>query len=179
MKLSAAFKQRCEGIAIDQRYRLGLMPNDPLPAERLIYTLAPNAKILTPDQIPELPPHQVEQLTQADDWSAGIIWRDPLRILIHSQHIGARRESDLMHEAGHILLDHPMIGFSPETGLPMREARYEQEAIYLGSCLQVPQLGLKWAVKRGYNCAQISTYFGASEVMVRFRCNMTGVKELQ
>jgi DNA polymerase III psi subunit len=179
VKLTAAFKQRCEAIAVDQRYRLGLAPNDPLPAERLLLDLAPSAQILTPDQIVGLSQEQVSHLAQADDWSAGIVWRDPLRILIHPAHIGARRESDLMHEAGHVLLDHPMIDFSPDTGLPLREPHYEDEAVYLGSCLQIPHLGLKWAVKRGYNCAQIAAHFGASEAMVQFRCNMTGVKGLQ
>lgn len=179
MKLPAAFKQRCEAIAVDQRYRLGLMPNDPLPAERLIYDLAPDAQILTPNQIPRLSQQQKDHLAQVDDWSAGIVCRDPLRILIHPAHTGARRESDLMHEAGHILLDHPMIAFSPDTSLPLREPRYEDEAVYLGSCLQIPRLGLKWALKRGYNCAQIAAHFGASEAMVQFRCNMTGVKGLK
>lgn len=87
----------------------------------------------------------------------------------------ARYQSNLMHELTHILLNHPMVGFDPQTGLPMREPHYEDEAIYLGSCLQIPRLGLQWASQKGYTRQEIAEYFGASEEMVRFRCNMIGI----
>lgn len=80
-----------------------------------------------------------------------------------------------MHEAGHVLLNHPMHGFSPETGLPLRDHLHEEEATYLGSCLQIPRLGLLWFAKRGATCKQVATHFGASEAMVRFRSNLTAI----
>jgi hypothetical protein len=81
-----------------------------------------------------------------------------------------------MHEFSHVLLKHPMAGFSPTTGLPLRDQRHEDDATYLGGCLQIPRLGLKWAVQRGYTCTQIAQHFGASEAMVRFRSNVTEIQ---
>lgn len=175
MRLESAFKRRCEAIAVDRRHSLGLQVIDALPTEVLLKALDPEVEVQTPEQIPNLSPHRAKHLMQATDWSAGIIRRDPLFILIHPAHTGARRESDLMHEAGHVLLNHPMIGFSPETGLPLRDPRHEDEATYLGSCLQIPRLGLRWFARRKASCEQIATHFGASEAMVRFRCNLTGI----
>lgn len=81
-----------------------------------------------------------------------------------------------MHELAHVLLEHPMVGFSPETGLPLRNQQHEDEATYLGGCLQIPRLGLKWAVAHGYASKQIAEHFGASESMVRFRSNVTRIQ---
>lgn len=176
MKLDTAFKDRCEAIAIDWRYRLGLKPHDPLPANQLLCAIAPDGEVLTPDKVPNLPPHRAEIFMKANDWSAAILRLKPLRILMHPNISAARYESNLMHELGHVLLQHPMVGFSPETGLPMRQPRYEDEATYLGSCLQIPRLGLQWGVKKGFNLSEISNHFGASEEMVRFRANLTGIR---
>jgi hypothetical protein len=175
VKLQSSFKNRCEGFSATWRHRLGLEVIDSLPAETLLRALDLNVEVRTPEQIPTLSPHQIEHLAQADDWSAGIIRLAPLFILLHPAHTGARRESDLMHEAAHVLLKHPMIGFSPKTGLPLRDPRYEEEATYLGACLQIPRLGLAWFVKKNATCQQIATHFGASEAMVRFRSNLTGI----
>jgi Zn-dependent peptidase ImmA (M78 family) len=110
----------------------------------------------------------------SEDWSAGILRLTPLLIVYHQKHSPARRESDVMHEIAHVLLQHPMMSFSPVTGLPLRDPRHEDEATYLGGCLQIPRLGLEWAIKKGFGLIAIAEHFGASEEMVQFRCNMTG-----
>jgi Zn-dependent peptidase ImmA (M78 family) len=81
-----------------------------------------------------------------------------------------------MHELAHVLLNHPMVDFDSETGLPLRDVRCEAEASYLGGCLQIPRLGLQWAAHQGYTMAQVAAHFGVSESMVNFRSNMTGIK---
>jgi hypothetical protein len=174
VKLAASFKRRCEAIAVDQRYRLGLRPFDPLPAEKILVAIGGEAK--SPDQIPNMPPDSVAHLLKSDDWSAGIIRRDPLLIVYHPAHSPARYQSNLMHEFAHIMLNHPMIGFDPITGLPLRDVSCEDEAVYLGGCLQIPRLALQWALQKSYNIVQVATYFSASESMVVFRCNMTNIK---
>jgi Zn-dependent peptidase ImmA (M78 family) len=174
VKLEPYFKRRCEAIAVEQRYQLKLRPYDPLPAEMLLEKLKGEAK--SPDKIPNMPIASVELLLNREDWSAGIIRLCPLLIVYNPAHSPARHQSNLMHEFAHVLLDHPMIGFDPITGLPLRNARCEDEAVYLGGCLQIPRLGLKWIVEQQYTLAQTVEYFGASENMVRFRCNMTGIK---
>lgn len=174
MKLEPAFKQRCEAIAVDWRHRLGLAVIDPLPAETLLRALDPQVTICAPADLPNLAANTAAYLAQAVDWSAGILRRDPLLILLHPAHSGARRESDLMHEAGHVLLDHPQVGFSAATGLPLRDPRHEAEATYLGACLQIPRQGLRWLIRQNATNPQIAAHFGASEQMVAFRRNLTG-----
>ncbi len=173
MKLEEGFRRSCEAIAVDWRYMFGFRAYDPLPAERLLDAL--DGEALPPDQLPNLSPEVVEYLLIADDWSAGVVRLKPLRIVYHPTHSAARHQSDLMHELAHVLLKHPMIGFSPSTGLPLRESRHEAEATYLGGCLQIPRLGLVWAIQQGLTRADIAEHFGASQDMVRFRSNMTGV----
>lgn len=173
MKLAPAFKRRCEAIAVDWRYRIGLKAFDPLTAERLLFELKGSA--ITPEKLVNVPQETIDHLINHDDWSAGIIHRDPLLILYHSRPTPARQQANIMHEIAHILLDHPFIHFDPDTGLPIRETRYEDEAIYLGGCLQIPKLGLLWAHQQAFTLDQVARYFGASQQMVRFRANMTGV----
>ncbi|MDX1993584.1 MAG: ImmA/IrrE family metallo-endopeptidase [bacterium] len=174
MKLEAAFRRRCEAIAVEQRYELKKQPFDPLPAEELLIKMKGEAR--PPNQFATMPPEHVAHLLQANDWSAGIVWLQPLLIVYHPAHSSARHQSNLMHELAHVLLKHPMVGFDPKTGLPLRNPRCEAEAVYLGGCLQIPRLGLQWAAGRGYSATQVAAHFGASEAMVAFRSNMTGVK---
>jgi len=173
MNLEPTFKRRCEAIAVDWRHHFHIRPFDLLLAEQLLQAL--KGEVVTPDQVRNLSLETINHLNAYDDWSAGVIRRDPLLIMVHPAHSPARRQSDLMHELSHILLKHLMIGFSRETGLPLRDARFEDEATYLGGCLQIPRLGLQWATQRGFTSVQIAAHFGASEAMVHFRCNMTGI----
>jgi Zn-dependent peptidase ImmA (M78 family) len=131
--------------------------------------------LFTPEQLPSLTSEQVSLLLASNAWSAAVIRQDPLWIVYHSQHAPARRESDLMHELAHVLLKHLLVGFDPTTGLPQRRLQDEDEATYLGGCLQIPRRGLLWAVERKMTLAEMCAHFGASKKMVQFRGNVTGV----
>lgn len=173
-KLSSVFRQRCEAIATERRNLLGLRAFDPLPADVLAADLG--AKLFTPEQVPNAEPKQVAVLLTSDQWSAAVICHNPLWILHNPRHAPVRRESNLMHELGHVLLGHTMVGFDRETGLPQRRQSDEDEATYLGGCLQIPRRGLLWALGRKMTLPQIGAHFAASEAMVRFRSNVTGVQ---
>ena len=47
-----------------------------------------------------------------------------------------------MHEIAHVLFNHKPVGFDSVTGLPKRKQNNEDEATYLGKCLQIPKGGL-------------------------------------
>ena len=145
---------------------------DPLPAATLAAHL--NAVLCTPEQLPSLTSEQVSLLLASNSWSAAVVRQEPLWIVYHPRHAPARRESDLMHELAHVLLKHPLVGFNLTTGLPQRRLQDEDEATYLGGCLQIPRRGLLWAVERKMTLAEMCAHFGASEKMVRFRGNVTG-----
>ncbi len=170
--LSAAFHRRCETTSTDQRVLLGLRAFDPLLAQILAEKL--DAQVLTLEQFASISFNQVDHLLSSDKWSAAILCHEPLMIVINPNHAPVRRESDLMHELGHVLLNHPMAQFHPETGLPLRSQVHEEEATFLGSCLQVPRRGLFWAMQFNWSLTKIANHFGASESMVKFRLNMTG-----
>ncbi len=173
--LSSAFRRRCETISTDQRVRLGLQAFEALPARTLAETL--NAQIMAPDQFASLSPEQTSHLLSSNQWSAAILCRKPLLIVINPNHTSMRRESSLMHELSHVLLNHPMVQFSPGTGLPMRDQLHEAEATFLGGCLQIPRRGLLWALQMGWSVIQIANHFSSSESMVIFRLNVTGASK--
>jgi hypothetical protein len=172
-RLSNEFRQDSEGIATELRAQLGLRAFDPLPVGRVASHL--KATLITPQDLPSLTDDQVAHLLASTSWSAAVIRHRPLWIVYHPQHTPARHQSDLMHEFAHVLLSHPMVGIDPHTGLPQRRPQDEDEATYLGGCLQIPRRGLLWAVQRHMSLSAISTHFGASEEMVRFRGNVVGI----
>lgn len=172
--LSIAFRHKSESIATEQRLLLGLRAFEPLSA----YILASHlkAKIITPEHVQTLSSEHLALLTQSKKWSAAIICDNPLCIVHNHTHSLNRRESNLMHELAHVLLKHKMVDFDPKTGLPRRKQIEEQEATYLGACLQIPRRALLWAIQQNLTSREIAAHFGTSQQMVKFRCNMTGIK---
>ena len=172
-KLSTDFRQRCEVITTEQRILIQLKAFERLPANTLAAKLG--ATVLTPDQFPNLPAEQVQRLLASDEWSGAIVCDRPLIIVYNPLHADTRYESNVMHEIAHVLLNHKRVGFDPLTGLPKRQQINEDEATYLGGCLQIPKRGLLWATQRKMLLSEIAVYFGASEAMVQFRSNVTNV----
>ncbi len=82
-----------------------------------------------------------------------------------------------MHEVAHILRKHPRAKIVQLGDVVFRtyDPAYEKEAEWLGACLQITREGLVWAVKSGMSPEQIAGHFGASQALVRFRRNTTGV----
>lgn len=171
--LSPENRQRLEVIATTQRNQLSCKAFERLPASVLAQYF--QATIFTAETVPNAEPEQVKILCNSDNWSAGIICKDPLRIVHNSRHAPTRQESNLMHEFAHVILKHKMVGYDPKTGLPQRRQQDEDEAVYLGGCLQIPKRGLLWAVQKKMNIAQIALHFSASEEMVKFRSNVSGI----
>lgn len=172
-QLPIAFRRKSESIATERRFLLGLRAFEPLSAYQLASHL--DAKVFNLEQLRSLEPEHLAQLAQSNKWSAAIVSDNPLQIVHNPLHSLARRESNLMHELSHALLGHRMVGFDLETGLPLRNQLDEQEATFLGACLQIPRRGLLWAVQQNLTCTEVAAYFGASKQMVNFRCNITGV----
>jgi Zn-dependent peptidase ImmA (M78 family) len=168
--LSAEIRQRLEAIASEKFHQLGLKVYQPLSARVLAQDL--KATIFIPETVPNAEPEQVKLLSTRDNWSAGIICENPLWIVHNSRHAPTRQESNLMHEFAHIILNHKMVSYDPNTGLLQRRQQDEDEAVYLGGCLQIPRRGLLWAVQKKMTINRIALHFNASEDMVKFRINV-------
>jgi Zn-dependent peptidase ImmA (M78 family) len=101
-------------------------------------------------------------------------------IIIHnSNNSSLRQQSDIMHELAHVIRKHDQ---SPEVKrlcyrlkLQSTNLVQEEEARYLGACLQMTKAGLFWAFKNNYTYEQISSYFSASLEMVNYRVKISGV----
>ena len=71
-----------------------------------------------------------------------------------------------MHEFAHVILNHKMVSYNTKTGFPQRRQQDEDEAVYLGGCLQIPRRGLLWAKQNRMTIVQVALHFDASKEMV-------------
>lgn len=180
------FKKWCEEQSLYWRKEFDLSSNQHLPSRILADRF--DVEIVHPEDIPGMVQKDIDRLLHHDprSWSAMTVGFDGCSIIISNpKNSKARQESDIMHEMAHIICKHDPISFQflPGFPFPFREYRKddEQEAEWLGACLQIPRDGMLWAVRTGvYTNEEISAHFVASLEMVQFRRNKTGVdKQLQ
>ncbi len=182
-KFKWGFKKWSDDTTIRLRKELELLPSSALCAFDLCNHL--NIPIFEPNMIKGLDAKKLNHLLNegSSDWSAATI---PLgvdkNIIIHNtQHSAPRQQSNLMHELAHILCEHKVPSEIINLGLSgfLRHHNEEQEneANWLGACLQLPRPALLWALKKEMSEEDISTHFNASAEMVRYRINITGVRK--
>lgn len=179
-KFKYGFKAKAERLSEEHRTQLSLTKFDALDAFLLADHL--DIPIITIDELKaSLPSNFYKTLCDTDKFSA--MWtvnEDGDKFIIHNNHHSPKRQqSNLMHELAHIILNHQI---SPEaarlcflTGLHYFNKEQEQEAKYLGACLQITRPGLLWALKQGFSNSKISDYYKASPEMVTYRLNISGV----
>ncbi len=174
------FKTWAEHQAIELRRHLGLGADVPLPATQLATYFG--ITIVSPEHIPGMSREHLECLLQRDQssWSAITVNVNTGTTIIHNtSHARTRQESNLMHEIAHIICKHASSELIRVGGLPflLREynADQEEEASWLGACLQLPRPALWWAVKRRLTVAEMVQHFQASEELIRFRRQVTGI----
>jgi hypothetical protein len=174
------FKTWAEKLALEQRSALTLGPEAPLPA-RLLASYH-DVVILEPAEIPGIPQSVLNQLLgfDSDSWSALSFERNGQIVIIHNPvHSPRRQESNLMHELAHVLCNHEPSHLVQSINFPFALRTYnsdqEEEARWLGGCLQLPRAALMWAIRHGMNNAMIVKHYGASVDLVRFRRQITGI----
>jgi Zn-dependent peptidase ImmA (M78 family) len=177
--MQRGFKTRAEKVSCQLRAEMGLSAHAPLPGKQLIAHL--KVLLIQPADIPGI---QVELLHEvlngsSDHWSAITFYDQTGRpvIIFNPRHAPTRQESDLMHEAAHILCKHPPAKIVRIGGFAMRtyDESQEEEAKWLGACLQITRDGLLWAIREQMTTAAMASFYGASEALVRFRRNTSGV----
>lgn len=105
------------------------------------------------------------------------------RIIIHNINQSKnRQQSNIMHELAHIIRNHEipsaMAVLCADFGLHYYNPLHEQEAKYLGGCLQITKPGLLYALKR-FTVEEISERYTASIEMVNYRIGVSGVKNIR
>ena len=174
------FKAFAERKAVEMRRLCGLGAISRLPARRLAEEL--KVKLLAPTEIHGLPVEVASMLLTEYDhcWSAVTIKVGDVPLVIYNNsHVPERQESDLMHEFAHLICGHKPARIEPPGVLPFATRTFdpeqEEEANWLGSCLQIPREAFLKLLPRRYDNLQIASHFGASPEMVLFRRNLTGV----
>ena len=177
------FKAWADKQAIEFRKSLGLLEHDPLCAFELCKHF--KVQLLEPDDVDGLSAEQRKSLLLegSNSWSAATV---PLGnnqyLIIHNpNHSPARQQSNLMHELAHIICRHEVpisISSSEIIGILRHyDKGQEDEADWLGSCLQLPRPALLWAKKNGMTEEKISQHYNASLEMVKYRIGKTGVNK--
>lgn len=184
IKFRRGFKADAERIAAECRRELSLKDFQPLSAFALAGHL--KLKVIAPFDIPGLGSESLSHLLNskgASHWSAVTIGIDkPELIIYNSSHSSSRTESNIMHEAAHVLLEHPMAEIDTTLGIPLRkyDAVQEMEAEWLGACLQLPTPALKkYYVFGSSTVAEIAEIFNASQQMVRYRIGVSGAQAIK
>jgi hypothetical protein len=178
--MQRGFKTWAETKSAEFRRALGLAIHGYLPAIKLARHLG--IVVVGPEQLPGILPAVVNELlfVRPDCWSAVTIPTDGGNLIVHNtQHALPRQESNLMHEMAHVIRKHrgamvQCVGRLPWAFRTFDEEQ-EDEAKWLGACLQIPRAGLMWAINRGMSDLAVAEHFHASEALVRFRRNATGV----
>jgi len=124
-----------------------------------------------------------EYVNMCDTAKFSALWmpnQDGDKIIIHNEHHSKfRQQSNLMHELSHIIREHTVPDnyavLCAQFGLHYYSPQQEQEAKYLGGCLQITKPGLLWALKHGRSNEWISEYYNASLDMVHYRLGVSGV----
>jgi hypothetical protein len=178
--MQRGFKTWAERQALEQRRHLDLSANAPLPATQLAEYFG--IVIVSPEHISGMTQEHLECLLHRDQssWSAITVSVNTVTMIIHNTgHSRIRQESNLMHEVAHIICKHTPSELIRVGGLPFLLRDYnadqEEEASWLGACLQLPRPALWWAVKRRMTVDEMVQHFQASEQLIRYRRQMTGV----
>jgi hypothetical protein len=171
------FKAWAEGETLRLRKTLGLREFDCLPARGLATNLG--IMIYEPSTVPGMTPQLVHALQKPRSGFSAVTLPavEPVIIIHNGSHAPTRQESNLMHEIAHVLCEHKCNSVNFSNGLPCRayDPAQEEEAEWLGACLQIPRDGLLWCLRKGWDTATIAVHFGASTALARFRRNKTGV----
>lgn len=177
--LRRGFKAEAERKSEKYRAELGLSKFASMDAFQLASFL--EVPIASTSIFTELSQQQLSILRNPDKFNA--MWmpnEDGDKIIIHNElHSAKRQQSNLMHELAHIIEGHTIpvdvARLCLLYGLHYYNTEQEQEAKFLGACLQISRPGLQWAVKNNLTPDQISDHFNASLEMVKFRLNTSGV----
>jgi Zn-dependent peptidase ImmA (M78 family) len=159
---------------------MGLKDHERLAAEDLAACLS--IKIIAPRDVPELPLSVIHQLaTDSESWSAITLSFESTHLIIHNpDHAPARQQSNLMHEIAHVICGHKPSKFIQVGGLPISirtcDQEIENEAAWLGGCLQIPRDAVIWALRRQMSTADIAAYYGSSQLLAKYRIDVTGAR---
>lgn len=174
--MQRGFKAEAERLASETRVAMGLRPADPLDAAALARHLG--AAVRSADELTSLANLEELEALQEGAFSACTFDLGERTVIVYSplSTLG-RRQSDISHEASHLLLEHSVKEIESLGGLSFFtcDPDEEQEANWLSGCLLLPRELLLHATREGLDIEGIATRYSVSTQMAGFRLRATGV----
>lgn len=170
------FKAEAERLAQHTRSEMGLRPADALNSTELARHVG--AEVRCADQLTAIAKLEALEEIQPGAFSACTFTFEDRNVIVYSPLASlGRRQSDIAHEAAHLLLEHAVKEVEQVGGLCFFtcDPDEEQEATWLAGCLLLPRQILYGAAREGSTPAQIAERYGVSEQMAAFRLRTTGV----
>lgn len=170
------FRADAERLAQKVRAEMGKRSSDPLDAMELAQHMG--ADVRRADHLTSLAKLEKLEQLQPGAFSACTFTVGDRHIIVYSPLASAgRTQSDIAHEAAHILLNHSLNSVQTIGGISFFtcDADEEQEANWLAGCLLLPRPLLYRAAETGLDSAGIAQAYTVSEAMAAFRLRTTGV----
>jgi Zn-dependent peptidase ImmA (M78 family) len=170
------FKAEAERTAQSIRRDMGLRTTDKLVAAELAAHIG--AEVRNAEELTSRAKLEQLEAAQPGAFSACTYKINERHVIVYSPltSIG-RRQSDVAHEAGHIILGHAVKEVQHIGALSFFtcDPDEEQEANWLAGCLLLPRQLLVAFARRGRGAAEIAEANEVSEQMAAYRLRTTGV----
>ncbi len=175
------FKAEAERLSENTRDEMGKRPSDRIDALKLARHIG--AEVRCADELTSREKLQTLEELQPGAFSACTFTVGDRHVIVYNPLASmGRTQSDIAHEAAHIMLKHSMKSVQTIGGVSFFtcDADEEQEANWLAGCLLLPRRLLYLAAKRGLDSSGIAQAYNVSEPMAAFRLRTTGVmRQLQ
>lgn len=170
------FKAEAERLAQSTRSAMCLRPIRTLDARALARHLG--ASVRSADELTSMTSLEALERLQPRAFSACTFDIGERTVIVYNPLSSfGRRQSDISHEAAHLLLGHSVKEVENFGGLSFFtcDPDEEQEANWLAGCLLLPRELLLHAVRSGLDTDAIAEKYAVSPQMAAFRLRTTGV----
>lgn len=175
------FKTYAEKLAVDVRKEMGIPAHERLCAFELSkYLGVPTLSFsqLMPDAKKNALQEGQLQALRKEVHGLCIPYGENGRAIIYNDsNPPARQQSDVAHEASHILLRHPLADVM-SGAVSQRTRELEEEAAHLGGALLLPRPAALHVLEQQMSMDIAATKYGISKEMVAYRCNVSGARQI-
>lgn len=180
MTLRRGFKASAERVAVELRRELGLDVTSRLDPHALAEHL--RLPVLTVAQCARVAGSGARHIqllaAEPDSFSAMTVQFGAQRYIIHNEsQARTRQANNIVHEAAHCILEHPLSPVTDGVGCRCWHKDFEDEANWLAGALLVPREGALILARSGMGIAEIATNFGVSQALCRWRIYQTGIPQ--
>lgn len=174
------FKAYAETLAVEVRKEMGIPAHERLCAFELSDFLGvPTLSFsqLMPDARKKGLQEAQLQALQKEVHGLCIPFGNGRAIIYNDANPPARQQSDVAHEASHILLRHPLADVV-SGAVSQRSKELEDEAAHLGGALLLPRPAALHVLQQQMSMDTAATNYGISKEMVVYRCNVSGARQI-